>query len=177
MALVGHRLADDLAGREEGQVGHLGPDVRDGTRLLGLDLRGGPDAQALELLAGRRDVRVARLLGDLLGAGQDLVRLTAGLAKGGDALRLRVLALAARLLGVLETLLDPSWRSASIFDTGLNANDQMMMKNRMKLSALTITQKRLIWNSAAPPSAVSWTAWRPAPRRRPGCPRWTRPAG
>ena len=96
-----------LLGREEGQIGDLGPDVRDRARLLRLDLGGGPDAQALELLAGRGDIRVARLLGDLLGAGQDLVRLAAGLAERGDALRLRVLAIAARLFGVLETLLDP----------------------------------------------------------------------
>ena len=64
------------------------------------------DAQALELLAGRGDVRVTRLLGDLLGAGQDLVRLAASLGQRGDALRFRVLPIAPGLLGVLEALLD-----------------------------------------------------------------------
>ena len=58
-----------------------------------------------------------------------------------------------------------AFRSASMADTGLNANDQMIAKKRMKLSALTITQNRLIWNSvlAPPSSAASWmTVW-PAP--------------
>ena len=86
LALVGHRLADDLARGEQGEVGDLGADLLDGAGLLGLDLGGGPDAQALELLAGRGDVRVTRLLGDLLGAGQDLVRLATSLGERGDAL-------------------------------------------------------------------------------------------
>ena len=107
LALVGHRLADDLAGGEQREVGDLGPDVGDRADLLRLDLRGRPDAHPLELLAGRGDVRVTRLLGDLLGTGQDLVRLAARLAERGDALRLRVLAIPAGLLGVLEALLDP----------------------------------------------------------------------
>ena len=85
LALVGHRLADDLAGGEQREVGDLGPDVGDRAGLLGLDLGGGPDAHALELLAGRGDVRVARLLGDLLGTGQDVVRLAARLAERGDS--------------------------------------------------------------------------------------------
>ena len=51
--------------------------------------------------------RVAGLLGDLLGAGQDVVRLAARLGERGDALRLGALAVAAGLLGVLEALLDP----------------------------------------------------------------------
>jgi hypothetical protein len=40
----------------------------------------------------------------------------------------------------------------------------MIAKKRMKLSALTTTQNRLIWNSVSPPSsAASWrTVW-PAP--------------
>ena len=101
LALVGHRLADDRAGGREGEVGDLAADLGDRALLLGLDLRGRPLAQPLELLAGRGDVRVARLLGDLLGAGQDVVRLATGLAERGDALRLGALAVAARLLGVL----------------------------------------------------------------------------
>ena len=115
LAVVGHRLADDLAGGEQGEVGDLGADLRDRPGLLGLDLGGRADAQALELLARRGDVRVTRLLGDLLGAGQDLVRLAASLGERGDALLLRVLAIAPRLLGVLEALLDrgPCARRAS----------------------------------------------------------------
>src|SRR5215204_4557169 len=107
LAGVGHRLADDLAGREEGQVGDFGPHVGDRTDLLGLDVGGGPDAHPLELLPGRGDVRIACLLGDLLGTGQDVIRLAARLAEGGHALGLRVLAIAAGLLGVLESLFDP----------------------------------------------------------------------
>jgi hypothetical protein len=48
-----------------------------------------------------------------------------------------------------------SRRSSSIRETGLNANVQIRAKNTMKFSALTITQNRLTWNSAAPPSAVA----------------------
>ena len=79
---------------------------RDGARLLRLDLGGGAVAHPVELVAGRGDVGVAGLLGDLLGARQDVVRLAAGLGQGRDALRFRALAVAARLLGVLEPLLD-----------------------------------------------------------------------
>src|SRR4029079_933950 len=91
LAIIGHRLAHDLARSQQGQVGDFAADLLDGARLLGLDLRGGPNAQALELLAGGRDVRVTGLLGDLLGAGQDLVRLTASLGQCRDPLLLRVL--------------------------------------------------------------------------------------
>ena len=48
-----------------------------------------------------------------------------------------------------------AFRSASMADTGLNANAQMMAKKRMKLSALTMTQNRLIWNSVSPPSSAA----------------------
>src|SRR6476661_2460986 len=54
-------------------------------------------------------------------------------------------------------------RSLSMAVTGLSANAQISAKNRMKLSALTITQNRLIWNSAASPSAASCATWWPAP--------------
>ena len=64
-------------------------------------------AQPLELFLGRGDVRVARLLGDLLGARQDLVRLTTSLGEGRDALGFGVLPIAPGLFGVLEPLLDP----------------------------------------------------------------------
>ena len=107
LALVRHRLADDLAGGGQGEVGDLRADLGDGPDLLGLDLGGGAHAHPLELLAGRGDVRVAGLLGDLLGAGQDLVRLAARLGQGGEPLLLRALAILASLLGVLEALLDP----------------------------------------------------------------------
>ena len=66
--------------------------------------RGGPDAHPLQLLLGRRDVRVAGLLGDLLGAGQDVVRLATRLAEGRDPFSFRVLAIATSLLGVLKAL-------------------------------------------------------------------------
>ena len=87
--------------------------------------RGGPDAQALELLAGRGDIRVARLLGDLLGAGQDLVRLAAGLASvvmrscSAFSRSLRACSASLRPCSIFDLAL------ASIVDTGLNANDQM----------------------------------------------------
>src|SRR4029079_10343867 len=54
-------------------------------------------------------------------------------------------------------------RSVSMAVTGLSANAQISAKKRMKLSALTITQNRLIWNSAASPSAASCATWWPAP--------------
>ena len=101
------RFADDAAGGRERQVGDLAAQLADGALLLRLDLRGRPDAHPLELLAGRGDVRVARLLGDLLGARQDVVRLAARLGQGGDPLGLGALAVATGLLGVLEALLDP----------------------------------------------------------------------
>ena len=63
-------------------------------------------AHPLQLLAGGGDVRFAGLLGHLLGAGEDLVRLAAGLGEGGEPLLLRALAVAPGLLGVLEALLD-----------------------------------------------------------------------
>ena len=49
------------------------------------------------------------------------------------------------------------WRSASMPVTGLSANVQMSTRKTRKLIALTITQNRLTWNSAASPSADSWT--------------------
>ena len=101
------RFADDRPAAREGQVGDLAAKLPDRALLLRLDVRGGPDAHALELLAGGGDVRVARLLGDLLGADQDVVRLAAGLRQGGDPLGLGALAVATGLLGVLEALLDP----------------------------------------------------------------------
>ena len=95
-----------LAGGLQGQVGDLGAKLTDRPDLLRLDIGGRAGAQALELLLGRGDVGVTRLLRDLLGARQDLVRLPASLGQGRDALRLRVLAIAPGLLRVLEALLD-----------------------------------------------------------------------
>jgi hypothetical protein len=100
LTLVIHRLADHLAGGAEGEVGDLGANVRDRAGLLRLDLGQGTGSQALEFLARGGDVRVARLLGDLLGPRQDLVRFAACLGKRRDALRLGVLAIPAGLFGV-----------------------------------------------------------------------------
>ena len=72
-----------------------------------LDLGRGALLHAGQLLAGGRDVLLARLRRDLLGAVDDLVRLAAGLLEGGQPLLLGGLAVAAGLLGVLEALLDP----------------------------------------------------------------------
>ena len=107
LALVAHRLADDPAGRREGQVGHLGAQVGQRPLLLRLDVGGRPDAQPLELFAGRRDVRVAGLLGHLLGAVDDLLRLAPGLGDRLGPFGGRRLALEARRFGVRQTLLDP----------------------------------------------------------------------
>ena len=97
---VAHRLADDPAGSGQGEVGDLAAELADRALLLGVDLGRRALAQPLELGPRRGDVRVARLLGDLLGAGQDVVRLAAGLLERREALGLRGLAVAARLLGV-----------------------------------------------------------------------------
>ena len=64
-------------------------------------------AQPGDLVAGRGDVLLPSLGRDLLGAGEDLVGLAAGLGDRGLSLLLGGLAVAARLLGVLEALLDP----------------------------------------------------------------------
>ena len=74
--------------------------------LLGVDLGDGLLAQPLDLVTGLGDPGRA-LLGGLLGTGQDVVRLSACLGRGSSALVSRGLAVAARLLGVLEPLLDP----------------------------------------------------------------------
>ena len=93
LAFARHRLADHLASGLQGQVGHFGAKLSDRPDLLRLDVGGGPGAQALELFLGRRDVRVTRLLRDLLRPRQDVVRLFACLGQGRDALRLgRILA-------------------------------------------------------------------------------------
>ena len=105
--------------RPQRQVGDLGPHVGEGALLLGLDLGGGLLAQALELRAGLGDVRVARLLGDLLGTGEDLVRLTACLGQRGRRSCSALSRSRARLLGVLEALLDPRRGGSSIADDRL----------------------------------------------------------
>ncbi len=180
LAIVGHRLADDACRRRAargrrprpGRRRSRGPSPPRSRRP-----RARASARAPRLRRG--DVRVTRLLGDLLGAGQDVVRLATRLAERGDALGLRVLAILRACSASLRPCSIRDLRSASMADTGLNANDQMMMKKRMKLSALTITQNRLTWNSAR------FTLFRGelddvsarARRRRPGCPPWTTPAG
>ena len=49
-------------------------------------------------------------------------------------------------------------RESSMLPSGLNANSQMRTRKTRKLTALTITQKRLIVNPPAVASAVSWAA-------------------
>ena len=167
LAVVGHRLADDTAGGGEGEVGDLPAQLGDGARLLRLDLGGRAVAHPVELVAGRGDVRVARLLGDLLGAGQDVVRLAAGLGQGRDALRFRALAVAARLLGVLEALLDAALPVVERPGERLERErpDDGQKKTR-KLMALTRTQNRLIWiRPPSPPSSAASGRRRDRPRR------------
>src|SRR5712691_11340587 len=74
LAIVGHRLADDLAGRPEGQIRDLGAEIRDRPLLLRFELGARPGTDPLELLAGRGQVTLTRLLGDLLRPGQDVIR-------------------------------------------------------------------------------------------------------
>src|SRR5438094_573827 len=50
LPLVGHRLADDAAGRPKGEIRDLGPEVGDRPLLLRLEIGAGPDADPLELL-------------------------------------------------------------------------------------------------------------------------------
>ena len=107
LAVAGHRFADDAAGGREGEVGDLSPELRDGTLALRVDLGGRALAQPGDLVTGRGDVLLASLGRDLLGAGEDLVGLAAGLGDRGLSLLLGGLAVAARLLGVLQALLDP----------------------------------------------------------------------
>ena len=156
-----------LPAASEGQVGDLGPDVRDGARLLGLDLGGGADPQAFELLAGRGDIGVARLLGDLLGAGQDVVRLAAGLAQRGDALGLGVLTIAACLSASFRPCSIRSLRSASIADTGLNANAQMMHEEQDEVERADDHPEQVdLEQRVAAPRRRAATTWWPPPRRR-----------
>src|SRR5207248_2830586 len=65
-------------------------------------------SKPLQLLSGRGDVRVASLLGHLLGARQDVVRLAPRLCERREPLLLRVLAVGPGLLRVLQAPLDPS---------------------------------------------------------------------
>src|SRR5258705_2658974 len=106
LALVGHRLPDEPSRRLQREVGDLAAELGQGALLLRGDLVGGADAHPLELLARCRDVGVARLLGNLLGARQDVVRLATRLGEGRQALLLRGLAVVLRLLGVAQALLD-----------------------------------------------------------------------
>ena len=69
--------------------------------LLRVDLAGRALAQPGELVAGGRDVLLAGLRRDLLGAVEDLVGLAPGLLEGGVPLLLGRFAVASRLLGVL----------------------------------------------------------------------------
>jgi hypothetical protein len=114
LALRRQRLADDAARGPQRKVADLRTELVDRTLLLGLDLAGRAFTQPFELGLGRRNVGVASVLGDLLGARQDVVRLASGFLEGGDALRFRALAVATCLFGVPQPLLDP--RSALVED-------------------------------------------------------------
>src|SRR4029079_9264228 len=83
------RRADDAAGSGQGEVGDLAAELADRALLLGVDLGRGALAQPLELGPPRGDVRVARILGDLLSAGQDVVRLATGFLKRRETVGLR----------------------------------------------------------------------------------------
>ena len=133
--------------------------------LLRLDVGGRPDAQPLELLAGRGDVRVAGLLGDLLGAVDDLLRLAPG---DGDRLgpfgRGRF-ALDARRFGVRQTLLDPGPSVGQHLRDGLGEErlEQGEEQDEVRPRA-TMIQNRLI---VRPPAAGSSAASaRPLDRTR-----------
>ena len=81
LALPSHGLADDTAGRPEGEVGDLATHLGQGALLLALDLGDGLLAQPLELALRRGQLALAGLIGQLLGTLQDLVRLVPRLVR------------------------------------------------------------------------------------------------
>ena len=99
------RLADDLAGREQGQVGDLAR-TSARARSFSASMSAGPACAAARARRGSRRCRARALVGDLLGALEDLLRLAARLGQHGQALVGGRLALAARGVGVLQALLD-----------------------------------------------------------------------
>ena len=147
LALVVHRLADDPAGGREGQVGDLAAQLGDGPLLLRLDLGGRPAAQPLELLAGRGDLR-SRVSSATFWARSRISFASRRASERGLPLRLgRLLAVAPRLLRVLEALLDPGPAVVEHRrDPAWNAKLRKITKNTTKLGAATMIQNRLIWN-------------------------------
>ena len=86
---VRHGLADDAAGGLRGRGRRPRPGARRGRAVFSASISlVARSRRRSSSSRGRGDVCVARLLGDLLGAGQDLVRLAASLAEGGQALLL-----------------------------------------------------------------------------------------
>ena len=141
-----------------------------GALLLRHDLLGRADAHPLELLAGRGDVRVAGLLGDLLGARQDVVRLAARLGEGRQALLLRALAVRAsparRRAGPARCARGA--RRACALTCLPNARYRITAKTR-KLADATGIQKKLIASAAfGLASAGARRRQRPARRARTG---------
>ena len=102
-----YRLADDPAGRGEGEVGDLAAELGDRALLLGVDLGGRALAQPLELgLASRRCPRRASP-GRPSGRGPGCRSPRGEPPERREALGLGGLPVAARLLGVAQALLDP----------------------------------------------------------------------
>src|SRR3990170_966335 len=85
LARRGERLADDLAGGPQGQIGDLAADLGQGTVLLRGDLGRGLHAHALQLGARDLQLALAGLIGHLLGPIEDLLRLAPGVGQGGGA--------------------------------------------------------------------------------------------
>src|ERR671921_2067624 len=83
LVLGGQRLARDLLGREDREVGDLGADLLDRAAGLGLDVLARLLEQLLAALLALDDEVGLGLLAGLARAGDDVVRLLAG---GGQAL-------------------------------------------------------------------------------------------
>ena len=102
-----HRLADDLAGGEQRQLGDLGAHVapaRAGARPRCRRRRASRSRSISACVS--RDALLADLVGHALGARDDVAGLATSLGQDGLALVGRRLAVAPRRVRVLETLLD-----------------------------------------------------------------------
>ena len=106
LAGFGHGFAHDLAGGGEGQVGDLGAQIRQGAVALGGDVGGGLVAQPLQLFASGGDVRVAQVLGRLLGRGDECLGLAPGIGDDPIAIGGGPVTVLAGLIGVGQPLLD-----------------------------------------------------------------------
>jgi len=106
LILVVERLAGDLLGRDEAQLGDLGADRLERAPRLGFDL-------ALRLLESPLSVGLGLLLDpllhrltDLAGLAEDLLRLRPGLADQLAVLFEQLAGFVARLVGFLERAAD-----------------------------------------------------------------------